>query len=58
MFPRSEYAQAWERISEQLPERAACRLMVELLDLADRFNVVGSTVFSDRNARSTLARAL
>lgn len=40
MFPRSEYAQAWERISEQLPERAACRLMVGLLDLADRFNVV------------------
>ncbi len=40
MFPRSEYAQVWERISEQLPERAACRLMVGLLDLADRFNVV------------------
>lgn len=40
MFPRSEYAQAWERINEQLPERAACRLMVGLLDLADRFNVV------------------
>ena len=40
MFPRSEYAQAWERIREHLPERAACRLMVELLDLADRANVV------------------
>jgi len=40
MFPRSEYAQAWERISGQLPERTACRLMVELLDLADRINVV------------------
>lgn len=40
MFPRSEYAQVWERISEQLPERAACRLMVGLLDLADRFNAV------------------
>jgi len=40
MFPRSEYAQAWERISERLPERAACRLMVELLDLADQANVV------------------
>ena len=40
MFPRSEYAQAWERISAKLPERAACRLMVELLDLADRANVV------------------
>ena len=40
MFPRSEYAQAWERISERLPERSACRLMVDLLDLADRVNVV------------------
>lgn len=40
MFPRSEYAQAWERISAELPERAACRLMVGLLDLADRANVV------------------
>lgn len=40
MFPRSEYAHAWERISAELPERAACRLMVELLDLADRANVV------------------
>lgn len=40
MFPRSEYAQTWERISNHLPERAACRLMVELLDLADRYGVV------------------
>lgn len=40
MFPRSEYAQAWEHISRTLPERAACRLMVDLLDLADRANVV------------------
>jgi hypothetical protein len=40
MFPRSEYAQAWEGISATLPERAACRLMVDLLDLADRANVV------------------
>jgi hypothetical protein len=40
MFPRSEYAQAWEHISQALPERAACRLMVDLLDLADRANVV------------------
>ena len=40
MFPRSEYAQAWERMSAELPERAACRLMVGLLDLADRANVV------------------
>lgn len=40
MFPRSEYAQAWERMSQRLSERAACRLMVDLLDLADRANVV------------------
>jgi transposase InsO family protein len=40
MFPRSEYAQAWEFINTKLPERAACRLMIELLDLADRANVV------------------
>ena len=40
MFPRSEYAQAWEHISARLPERAACRLMVDLLDLADRAGAV------------------
>lgn len=40
MFPRSEYVQAWEQISQALPERVACRLMVDLLDLADRANVV------------------
>jgi len=40
MFPRSEYAQAWQRLRERLEERAACRLMVGLLDLADRANVV------------------
>ena len=40
MFPRSEYAQAWEHLSKRLSERAACRLMVGLLDLADRANVV------------------
>ena len=40
MFPRSESAQAWERINARLPERVACRLMVDLLDLADRVNVV------------------
>ncbi|MGH3875358.1 MAG: IS21 family transposase [Burkholderiales bacterium] len=40
MFPRSEYAQAWERMSQRLSEREACRLMVNLLDLADRANVV------------------
>jgi transposase InsO family protein len=40
MFPRSEYARTWEHISARMPERSACRLMVELLDLADRANVV------------------
>lgn len=40
MFPRSEYALAWAHISQRLSERAACRLMVALLDLADRANVV------------------
>jgi hypothetical protein len=40
MFPRSEYARAWELINARLPERVACRLMVDLLDLADRARVV------------------
>jgi transposase InsO family protein len=40
MFPRSEYAQTWQRLRERLEERAACRLMVDLLDLADQANVV------------------
>jgi transposase InsO family protein len=40
MFPRSEYAKIWELLRERLDERAACRLMVNLLDLADRANVV------------------
>ena len=40
MFPRSEYARTWVHLSERLPERQACRLMVDLLDLADRANVV------------------
>jgi len=40
MFPRSEYALAWQLINAKLPERSACRLMVDLLDLANRANVV------------------
>jgi hypothetical protein len=40
MFPRSEYARTWAHISERLTERQACKLMVGLLDLADRANVV------------------
>jgi hypothetical protein len=40
MFPRSEYARTWQHIRERLDERSACRLMVDLLDLADQANVV------------------
>ena len=40
MFPRSEYARTWAHISDRLTERQACKLMVSLLDLADRANVV------------------
>jgi hypothetical protein len=40
MFPRGEYAQTWQRLQERLQERVACRLMVDLLDLADQANVV------------------
>jgi hypothetical protein len=40
MFPRSEYARAWQHLRERLDERSACRLMVDLLDLADQANVV------------------
>ena len=34
MFPRSEYRQMWERLRDQLPEAAACKMIVGLLDLA------------------------
>jgi hypothetical protein len=34
LFPRSEYAEAWARLSETLPLRDACRRMVALLALA------------------------
>jgi transposase InsO family protein len=34
LFPREVYRTTFERLREQLPERAACRLMVELLSLA------------------------
>jgi hypothetical protein len=40
MFPRSEYARAWQHLRERLDERSACRLMVDLLDLAEQANVV------------------
>ena len=36
MFPRTEYQRMWEHLITTLPERAACRLMVGLLDLAAR----------------------
>ena len=34
LFPRSEYAEAWARLSETLPRKKACRHMVDLLGLA------------------------
>ncbi len=34
LFPRGEYAGAWRRLSETLPQRDACRRMVALLALA------------------------
>ena len=34
LLPREEYARAWARLSETLPERDACRRMVALLALA------------------------
>lgn len=36
MFPRAEYRLTWERLSEMVPERQACKVMVGLLDLAAR----------------------
>lgn len=34
IFPRSEYAQAWDRLCEALPRKKACQRMVDLLGLA------------------------
>lgn len=34
LFPREAYARTFERLIEALPERAACRMMVELLAMA------------------------
>ncbi len=34
LFPRGEYAAAWQALSEALPQRDACRRMVDLLWLA------------------------
>lgn len=34
LFPRSEYAMTWQRLIDKLPERAAARTMIGLLDLA------------------------
>ena len=34
LFPRDAYRRTFERLLEQMPERAACRVMVELLALA------------------------
>jgi hypothetical protein len=34
LFPRAEYARAWARLSEALPQKEGCRRMVALLALA------------------------
>ena len=56
MFPRSEYARAWQRMRERLEERAACRLMVDLLDLAEQANAVAelAEVLADLHKCDTL----
>lgn len=38
LFPRSEYAEAWNRLSEALSRKEACRRMVDLLWLAHSEN--------------------
>ncbi|WP_420583780.1 IS21 family transposase [Ruegeria sp.] len=38
LFPRSEYAEAWNRLSEVLPRKEACKRMVDLLWLAHSEN--------------------
>jgi hypothetical protein len=38
IFPREAYRLSFERLLEQLPERQACRTMVELLSLAHEHN--------------------
>jgi len=38
LFPKSEYAEAWSRLSEALPRRKACKRMVDLLWLAHSEN--------------------
>jgi len=40
IFPSSAFAPACEQINQRLPERTARALMVNLLDLADRTNLV------------------
>nr|WP_043285155.1 IS21 family transposase [Paraburkholderia oxyphila] len=47
VFPREAYRLTFERLCEQLPERAACKTMVELLSLAH-----------ERNCEAQLAEAL
>jgi hypothetical protein len=34
LFPRTEYRLMWAHLKDTLPEKAACKLMVGLLDLA------------------------
>ena len=47
LFPRDAYRLTFDRLLEKLPERSACRLMVDLLALAH-----------DRSCEAELAAAL
>jgi hypothetical protein len=47
LFPRDAYRLTFERLREKLPEKSACRLMVQLLELAH-----------DRGCEGELAAAL
>jgi hypothetical protein len=47
IFPREAYRLTFDRLLEQLPEREACKTMVELLNLAH-----------ERNCEAQLAQAL
>ncbi len=47
LFPRDAYRHTFDRLTERLPERAACRLMVDLLALAH-----------DRGCEAELAQVL
>src|SRR4051812_8897326 len=41
LFPRDAYRQTFDRLLERLPEKSACRLMVNLLFLGNRPVITG-----------------